>query len=89
MRTSLLIFLFALRAGAAAWYVIGGGEYGGGDYRITESSPARGIGTDLSAWFSDDFGRRARSVPWDSGAWEVVASAPTANSASVGTLIEQ
>lgn len=59
------------------------------DYRIPSTSPARGIGSDQSAWFTVDFGGRSRSVPWDAGAWEFVGSAATAVSASATTVTVQ
>jgi len=61
---------------------------GEGDFRISATSPARGIGSDLSARFTDDYGRATRSVPWDAGAWEYVGRTATARTASVGTATE-
>jgi len=52
------------------------------------SPSSGGIGSDLSARFTDDYGRATRSVPWDAGAWEYVGRTATARTASVGTATE-
>jgi len=46
-------------------------DYSGGDYRLNASSPAIGIGEDLSSIFTDDFDGtdRGSGVPFDMGAF--------------------
>ena len=46
-------------------------DYSGGDYRLNSTSPAIGIGEDLSSIFTDDFNGtdRGSGVPFDMGAF--------------------
>jgi len=43
-------------------------------YAIPANSPAKGAGTDLSAYFTTDFVGTTRTVPWDIGAYEYQSS---------------
>jgi hypothetical protein len=49
-------------------------------------SPAIGAGTDLSAYFTDDFTGSTRVAPWDIGAYEYLGRHATAGTVNVGTL---
>jgi hypothetical protein len=49
-------------------------------------SPAIGSGTDLSAFFTDDFTSSTRVAPWDIGAYEYLGRRATAGTVNVGTL---
>lgn len=44
-------------------------------------------GTDLSAFFTDDFTGATRVAPWDIGAYEYLGRSATAGTVNVGTLI--
>lgn len=49
-------------------------------------SPVIGAGTDLSAYFTDDFTGATRVAPWDIGAYEYLGRSATAGTVNVGTL---
>jgi hypothetical protein len=57
-----------------------------GDFRLTANSPARGAGTNLSAYFTTDITGRARSS-WDIGAYEFIGHSRTPSAARRSGLL--
>lgn len=57
-----------------------------GTFTVQAGSPVIGAGTDLSAYFTDDFTGATRVAPWDIGAYEYLGRTATANTVNVGTL---
>lgn len=55
-------------------------------YVPQSGSPAISAGTDLSAYFTDDFTGSTRVAPWDIGAYEYVGTRATVGTVNVGTL---
>lgn len=55
-------------------------------YTLEAGSPLIGAGTDLSAFFTDDFTGSPRVAPWDIGAYEYLGRRATAGTVNVGTL---
>lgn len=59
-------------------------DFLGSDFRLAATSPARGIGTDLSAFFTTSFGSANRGASWDAGAWQHSLPTATVSTMTVG-----